>query len=420
MKARASVNTVVLVLYIVLAFFHQPLNLSYFPEIVTLLMAGYILMGFLRTGKMSKFIGKIILLFLGIVLIGIIGNTRSGITRSTTILLIDVFYITKDFICFCGAWILFQKIDNKKEIVCALGGIAKLITVIAFVCMIANMIVGIGMGDDIRYGIPSFKFVFDSSAWLSQHWVIIVVMLTANLQYDCRKNNNIYIFCALLVWAMTLRSRAFVMIAVYCAMWFWLVRGKDKNDYEKHLFRLRNIVPATILIVLIAYDQIENYFLGEKVSARSLLLTTGIRIMKDYFPFGTGLATFGTEMARRFYSPIYYEYGLNTFWALKEGGKELTDCYWPAIGGEFGIIGTILMVLVIYMIFRDCIKRSKQELFIFMAIVLYEIYLLISSTATGIFTSDLTAMYMIIIAMLVCAKDGRNNEGDKNGNNRII
>ena len=420
MKARASVNTVVLVIYIIIAFFHQPLNLSYFPEIVTLLMAGYILTEFFKTGKMSKFIGKIILLFLGIVLVGLIGNAKSGITRSTTILLMDIFYIAKDFICFCGAWLLFQKVNNKSEVVKALGSVAKFITAVAFVFMIVNMAVGIGMSDDVRYGIPSFKFVFDSSAWLSQHWIIIIILLTANLQYDHKKNNKIYIGCALLVWMMTLRSRAFVMVAIYCAMWFWLVKGKQKKDYEKHLFRLKNIVPALILVVLIGYDQLENYFLGEKISARSLLLTTGIKIMKDYFPFGTGFATFGTEMARRFYSPIYYTYGLNTFWALKEGGKELTDCYWPAIFGETGIIGTILIAIVIYMIFRDCIKRSKQDLFIFMSIVLYEAYLLISSTATGIFTSDLTAMYMIIVALLVCAKDDYNSRGDKYGNDCII
>ena len=251
--------------------------------------------------------------------------------------------------------------------------------------------------------------MFNSPAWLNQHWIIIIMLLTANLQYDCKKNNKVYISCALVIWMMTLRSRAIVMVAIYCVMWFWLVNGKQKNDYEKHLFRLRNVITAVILIVLLSYDQIENYFSGEKITARFLLLITGIKIMKDYFPFGTGFATFGTQTAKIFYSPIYYTYGLNTFWALKEGGTELTDCYWPAIGGETGIIGIILIAFVIYMIFRECIKRSKQELFIFMSVVLYEVYLLISSTATGIFTSDLTAMYMIIMALLVCAKDDYNN-----------
>lgn len=411
MYIKMSPSAVILSLFMIISFFIQPLKLYFFPEIITIILAGYMILDFILYSRIPKLIFKIFIAFFLLILIGLVGNYNSGIARSAQMIFMDVFYVTKVFICFCGSWLLFKRIYNKKQIITSLGKISKLIVLISFAFLIINLIFDIGMSDDIRYGIPSFKFIFESSGWLNQYWVLIIILQTAELQYSISKKNIFFIILSLIIWIFTLRSRAFVMVVIYCVFYIWLMNEKNIKDYGRRLFQFKNIIIAIILIVAVGYDQIENYFLGPKVSARSLLLTTSIKIMRDFFPFGTGLATYGTEMAREYYSPIYYRYGLNNFWALQKGGSELTDCYWPAIGGEFGILGIILMVFIISIVFRECLSKTRRHKFIFMSVALYLIYLLISSTATGIFTSDVTAMYMIFIGLFVSGHEKVEMEG---------
>lgn len=58
--------------------------------------------------------------------------------------------------------------------------------------------------------------------------------------------------------------------------------------------------------------------------------------MRDYFPLGTGFATYASEQARKNYSPIYTMYGLNTGETPMDS-KFLNDVFWSIIfaqGGE--------------------------------------------------------------------------------------
>ena len=137
--------------------------------------------------------------------------------------------------------------------------------------------------------------------------------------------------------------------------------------------------------------------------------------MKDYFPLGSGLGTFGTQSAATYYSPLYYRYGLNTYWALKEGGSELTDCYWPAVGAELGIIGIILMVTLIFVFSKRFIQSANHKKYYMIAFLTYVIYLLVSSTATGIYTSYLTAGFLVICMAIINTK-----EEEKYGNDSVV
>ncbi len=123
--------------------------------------------------------------------------------------------------------------------------------------------------------------------------------------------------------------------------------------------------------------------------------------MSDYFPFGAGFATYGTEMAAKYYSPLYYKYGLNTHWALKEGGSELTDCFWPAVGAEFGFFGILLMALIVYLFCSMMYKLSKPSRYSAVAVLTYIAYLLISSIATSIFTAYTTTGFVVLIVGMV-------------------
>lgn len=404
-----SIETLAMVGFMLLAFFSQPLGFGFLAEAMTVLFLTYIILYLLQAKTLPHFMRKMGLHIFLLIVVGLVGNICSGVERPQLAIVLDILYLVKVFICFNGAYLLFCNSKDKVNTIETLAFIARIIIFVAFVCMLVGFVTDIGMTDDVRYGIPSFKFIFDSSAWLSQYWILIVIILTAERQFVRKTKNNIFLAMAFVIWAMTLRSRAFAIMAIYFVLWMLMIRGNKVQDLKKHIFKFRNIVLIILLVVVIAYDQIDNYFTGGKVTARFLLLETGFKILKNQFPIGTGLATFGTEMARRYYSPIYYNYGLNSFWALREGGSELTDCYWPAIFGEFGVIGTILVLCIIWKMIKECIDGTKEEKYLFFSVLVYLAYLVISSTVTAIFASDVTALYMVIIAYL-CTNNKSNGD----------
>ena len=88
--------------------------------------------------------------------------------------------------------------------------------------------------------------------------------------------------------------------------------------------------------------------------ARPETYKTGLLIMKDYFPFGSGLGTFASAAAAKEYSPLYYKYEIDDIWGLTpENPMFLADTFYPIVYSQFGFFG-VLMFLWFW-------KRRLQE-----------------------------------------------------------
>ena len=85
--------------------------------------------------------------------------------------------------------------------------------------------------------------------------------------------------------------------------------------------------------------------------ARNALYIKSLRIAADYLPFGSGLGTFGGWIAYLYYSPLYYKYGLSNIYGLSKGGSFACDTFWPYIIGQFGIIGLLSYLWIIWRFF---------------------------------------------------------------------
>ena len=116
----------------------------------------------------------------------------------------------------------------------------------------------------------------------------------------------------------------------------------------KHIkLNFKNVMAILLLltvIVAVAYKKIELYFIegiatevngneGEQdFLARFVLYATSFDILKDYFPFGSGLASFATHASGEYYSGIYEEYEIDTVWGLsKTYHKFIADTYYPSL-----------------------------------------------------------------------------------------
>lgn len=129
--------------------------------------------------------------------------------------------------------------------------------------------------------------------------------------------------------------------------------------YRPGLFRsitLRHFLVAIgllVIVVLAAWQKIYYYFVQgfsdmiqngttDAMSdsyARPILYVTGWQILQDYFPFGSGLASFASYASAENYSELYYEYGLDKVWGLSPYYNSfICDAYYPTLS-QFGFFG---------------------------------------------------------------------------------
>jgi hypothetical protein len=97
---------------------------------------------------------------------------------------------------------------------------------------------------------------------------------------------------------------------------------------------------------------------GENPQARLALYQGALWVAEDQFPLGGGLGRFGTWMSREHYSPLYYQYNLDSVPGLKpRRPAAVTDTFWPAILGESGVIGllgyVVFLATLLIMLWRE-------------------------------------------------------------------
>lgn len=110
----------------------------------------------------------------------------------------------------------------------------------------------------------------------------------------------------------------------------------------------KTILFACILVIVVltvTWTRFDAYYvsgLSNDQLARPMSYKTSLVILGDYFPFGPGMGTFACNGAWKFYSPLYYEYNLNTIRGLGDStigsGAFICDAYYPTLA-QFGIVG---------------------------------------------------------------------------------
>lgn len=119
-------------------------------------------------------------------------------------------------------------------------------------------------------------------------------------------------------------------------------------------------VVCLLLMVVVAWTKIEYYFVQgveamlessgslEEMSesfARPTMYYTGYLVLLDHFPFGSGLASFGSAASAQSYSALYYEYGLDKVWGLSPSYNSfICDAYYPTLC-QFGFVGVLMFIL---------------------------------------------------------------------------
>lgn len=137
--------------------------------------------------------------------------------------------------------------------------------------------------------------------------------------------------------------------------------------------------------------------------ARAMLYTTSVEVFTDYFPFGSGFASFASYSSGVYYSDIYSKYGIENIKGIsKNNYSYIADTYYPCLA-QFGVVGVLL-----YLLFFIYIIRKAYRLFLETHIEKYFIipfliigYLLIENIADATFTGHRGFFIMMLLGLVL-------------------
>lgn len=326
-----------------------------------------------------------------LVIVGLISNIVSKVILKPIPIVIDLFGMIKLPLAFLYVYAIVSD-KEKKIILNNLKLLAKIFIIIAFLCGIANLFTNIGMSYDIRYGIRSYTFIYKNPAALNEVLIISYAIISVT---SSRKANRFFGFMAILSIIFTFRGIG-IGVAGLIIMFKIYFYYKDANKP----LRPYKLIPFAFVAILLGINQIKEYFITG-TSLRALLLKNSIVVFKRFFPLGSGFATYGSDQAYKNYSRLYYEFGYNNIYMLSpEHGYVANDNFWPMIIAQFGAIGFVCYLYLVYCQFKIILNlKANREIKVASISLLALVF--IASLGNAIYTSASGMMIYIILGCII-------------------
>lgn len=305
-------------------------------------------------------------------------------SNSTNAILLDFIIIIKPFICYYVASKINTNISRRD------AQIFKYIS--------------IGLGITCWLYLPFIEKLYPNT---TAFYPFCISSAVAFLLFAPPNKNNKYTALLFLIPGLfSIRAKYYAEFIIFLYLFFFLHKRLKSS--------LTNIIISCCLIAVILYinwDKFSFYFIDgyEHGAARTFMYYTSFQIFADYFPFGSGYATFGTEAAARYYSHIYYEYDLHNIYGLRPEDYQtdnhfFSDTFYPVLA-QFGIFGVILFLIFWFKIWvkgKYILQLKKYRLFLFIFITMT-----IQNIADTTFTNKFSIPIMIAIGILASKKGGK-------------
>lgn len=392
MQVKKNYQTIVII-WMLLFVFQSLLTkissiFSYIDEAPLLIFFAIMLLKTIRTGKITskrENRGYIIALII-FVLTGLAGNVLYQY-QPWNLVITDLITNLKFFgaIAFFSMWMDADTLNTNR-----IPSMARFLTVVLTILFLLGQFTNI-FPSKYRYGIKVAVLFYEHPTYLAGICVFLIAIMTI---YGAEKS-KLYIAFDLIILAFTLRSKAIAGVAIYILLYIVIKKLHAKLTTGQ-------IFVVGLVGIICAWSQIYFYFisLGGK-SARSVMLLTSITILKDYFPIGTGFATFASHSAAVNYSPVYTKYGFELIYELRNSatGTFFDDQFWPIILGQTGAIGTVCYVYVLFTLFKKIQRLFNVNLDLYMSALFVFIYLLISSIAEPAFNNSVAIPLAMTLTM---------------------
>ena len=386
---KVKLSNIALSIALLLLMFSAVLS-SYFPllknsdEIIAVYAAFSLIKKLISSKQCTVFFVKYWLLLFLCILIGVISNYESNLVANFEIILFDAFKLIKVSLVFFYV-LYFIKKKDVIQIIDFLLPIIKILSFIIFAFGICNFVIDIGMTYDMRYGIRSYKFIFNNPGDLGA-----VVIGFFALFICSHKNCKKYYIMNIISVILTLRAGCIggLFIIILCNL---IIKQKFKWYYT---------IPLVGISILVGRLQINSYLLNTE-SLRYTLIKYGIITANNYFPLGSGFATYGSDLAYKYYSELYIQYGFINIWGFNQvNGSYINDNFWPMMIGQIGYVGAFIFLILLFNQFLYINKSKLTPRTKATALGIF-LFLLIGSLGSPVLISYIGTYEYFIIALLL-------------------
>ncbi|MDH6306149.1 hypothetical protein M2459_002863 [Parabacteroides sp. PF5-5] len=163
-------------------------------------------------------------------------------------------------------------------------------------------------------------------------------------------------------------------------------------------------------VVIVGWQKIDLYFAlsgeAEEVEtgllARLMLYLTSVDVFVDYFPFGSGFASFASYSSGVYYSDLYAKYGIEKIYGMNSSDYSyIADTYYPCLA-QFGIAGVLLFIsFFVYLIRKShqIFRQSDETKYLIITTIII-CYILIESIADATFTGHRGFFIMTLLGLV--------------------
>lgn len=227
---------------------------------------------------------------------------------------------------------------------------------------------------------------------------------------ETSNHDKLVIFLLLCGGLLCTRSKYYGCFVLATFFLYFYRPGITRKFKFKHALIL---ILLGIIFVSVAWKKFNYYFITggsdtfdpNKISsyARAALILTSFLILWDYFPFGSGFASFGSYPSSENYSTLYYEYHLDKVYGLSPDMPDfIMDTYYSTMA-QYGVVGWILFIyfwIYTYRPLRTMVRHHKL-ISLFSVGSLLICYLLIESVG-GTSISQPSGQAAMMLLGIIC------------------
>ncbi|MCD7740825.1 MAG: hypothetical protein LUI06_01280 [Ruminococcus sp.] len=324
---------------------------QYYDEIIGVVAFLYTIYLFISK-RLEKTERIIVILLVVITIIGLLSNAVNMLVQNIFAILVDGLWLYKTFCCYIMFKYISSQSDVRDGIVEFLAPLAKLVILFVALLAVINIFADIGVSSrgTIVMGFRQYTFLWGNT--IQTGWLLFCCLCLI-AAFDSFRTYKRYLFIACIPAVFTFSS------LVYC--WFFIAVLMTIFWGENSAVKIWQIIVMVVGVLLLTFADVQAYILSESV--RATFWKAAIQLANRYFPLGTGFASFGSDMAARYYSSVYVDLGWESTWALGRNGGFLDDNFFASIIGQFGWIGFILYLATLGQMFirANFYTRSKSE-----------------------------------------------------------
>ena len=295
----------------------------------------------------------------------------------------DMVIQIKPFIGFFCTWLLMPSLTKgQRRFTCILCILVACLIVVVY--LTGNLWTFFGHPSRLATSaiVSALFFLYCSSFTWTEILIFILILTTGMLS----TRSKFYGF-----WAVALILVVFIKLG-----------GEIKLN-------IKTIVAISVVLVitlLLTWQKIAIYYIDGAMNSREMwsrpaMMVTALLILLDYFPFGSGLASFGTHVSGEYYSKTYAEYNIDKLYGLsKEYPSFIADAFYPELA-QFGVVGLILFCCFWFWVVKKGVSLQNVNPRDFFLVLAIFIFFLIEGIADATFTHNRGLFILILLGMIL-------------------